>query len=989
MGMCDDMNIAETYEKNRKALNEYRWFRQTNSSLPKCEEIKLEKIPTELIRRSDVLERPFFLDLEKPLLLKSEYNTYHIEYVVDNVRKSERYGGDNHVYLWYEKIEELVALLCVFDIRVELEEEKLFFLIGEDALNKYYPFDFKREVGIDYESMPVQSFCVEEIKRLIIDNPTDWYSGNIFMAGILDGHPNLLTMKGFGCSGFPLIYETVFMGRGVFESKEYVETCYASHIVKEFKSMFYSRFSDDGIIYPVPDWEKFWKLLDKKISGGAYTPGNWLRAMFISYAEVLWGVRNSRIAPVIRITSHYNGRKILEGERIPFFEEFRYIRQIEIVRNSIMRIASRINTYITSQKTINRPLVNWYFDIVVRDTYIPECQRHYGPKWILPIEDTPNRRSIRFEDLKLYPEDSLGTLCAFLDIPFDETMWYTTVNGKRSAYFSPGVNENVDDYNPRPAKDYKPDIMSDRDIYRLELLYKQELDTFGYKYHRYDGKDYSKEEIRAFFLESFRFEDKIYNRKLLETLPLWKERLHENVNYRLSHGFDETEEGYPLVPVLPLDIETGINNFLEYGGIITDKDVARVHIPPKSHDTKSKDIEKLFSDDSITELYKQIQAEKDYFENELLSIEDDIVHKYKKLYLYGAGTDGIQIAKRLITILDKEEMSFIDRDESKYGKCIGEKLLCHPVATAYGASKDTMILITASSVVDDIVNDLSSEENQTEDRLKNVVIQDRYCVVYSKLKAKDFLISNYIIVKEAFETLEDATSKYYLYKMIWDINYQNEIGKILSFPAYEDNVEINRILGKYFDNRTNRTSTTIVCGFFTEDILRDIVYVLKLDNNVVIYEGNRLFAEYLKKRYKKEINNKKIFIKNVVPDSIDYRVFLDKYDGGFGHYGYLDYISDDSVICEKIDNYYDENNEYVGTIVVSLDNASTNALMGMKNTIKNNCPIILLQCGGHPYAAPDEYVWHVISLINSWELGYHFAIRYLPRKRYWLIAYTC
>lgn len=48
------MDTLETYEKNRKALNEYRWFRQTNSSLPKYEEIKLEKIPTELIRRSDV-----------------------------------------------------------------------------------------------------------------------------------------------------------------------------------------------------------------------------------------------------------------------------------------------------------------------------------------------------------------------------------------------------------------------------------------------------------------------------------------------------------------------------------------------------------------------------------------------------------------------------------------------------------------------------------------------------------------------------------------------------------------------------------------------------------------------------------------------------------------------------------------------------------------------------------------------------------------------
>ncbi len=48
-----------------------------------------------------VIDRYFFRDLDKPVLARDVFSQYQLEYLNDNVRKSEWVGRENHIYLHY------------------------------------------------------------------------------------------------------------------------------------------------------------------------------------------------------------------------------------------------------------------------------------------------------------------------------------------------------------------------------------------------------------------------------------------------------------------------------------------------------------------------------------------------------------------------------------------------------------------------------------------------------------------------------------------------------------------------------------------------------------------------------------------------------------------------------------------------------------------------------------------------------------------------
>ena len=104
-----DKNFQDIYDKNLQALNQYRFF--LNDNLPT--EINFDfditedyfsyctnnnatiKIPID----SSTTKQRFFSDLDKQILVKNEFNLFSWQYLYDNVRKSEDYGDDNHIYV--------------------------------------------------------------------------------------------------------------------------------------------------------------------------------------------------------------------------------------------------------------------------------------------------------------------------------------------------------------------------------------------------------------------------------------------------------------------------------------------------------------------------------------------------------------------------------------------------------------------------------------------------------------------------------------------------------------------------------------------------------------------------------------------------------------------------------------------------------------------------------------------------------------------------
>ena len=140
--------------------------------------------------KEPVISRNFFKDLEKPILANDVYSQYELEYLTDNVRKSEFIGRENHIYLHYTDWAAFCSYLVCLDMRPLLKERKIVFLI-EDQVSQY-PIDFKARFHIDYSKYPVKPVGVQEINRLIWHVQFSCGNGGDFFNEVFDSHPNLL-----------------------------------------------------------------------------------------------------------------------------------------------------------------------------------------------------------------------------------------------------------------------------------------------------------------------------------------------------------------------------------------------------------------------------------------------------------------------------------------------------------------------------------------------------------------------------------------------------------------------------------------------------------------------------------------------------------------------------------------------------------------------------------------------------------------------------
>ena len=77
--------------------------------------------------RHEVISRNFFRDLEKPILAADVFSQYELEYLNDNVRKSEWVARENHIYLHYTSWPVFCAYLQVLDLQVLLKDKKIVF----------------------------------------------------------------------------------------------------------------------------------------------------------------------------------------------------------------------------------------------------------------------------------------------------------------------------------------------------------------------------------------------------------------------------------------------------------------------------------------------------------------------------------------------------------------------------------------------------------------------------------------------------------------------------------------------------------------------------------------------------------------------------------------------------------------------------------------------------------------------------------------------
>ena len=511
----NEKKLRERYQRNCRALRRYRYcFRK---EFPAFEELPFRFFPfdekgylpyyPEKKRFGDyvnfndtIIDRYFFKDLDKPILAEDVFSQYHLEYLNDNVRKSEWVGKENHIYLYYSDWLVFCTHLQCLDLGNLLQDQKLVFLFEEEKAQ--YPIDFKERFGIDYSQYSVKPIGVREVNKLIWHTQLATHNGGDFFNEILFGHPNLLALDSIMMESMEkMIRET---RQNWKKNKDRLTKAPAYPLLEHIKE---PTEKDFFVAYYLTQ-----KICNKYDPTSRIVPALLFQPHFPNMIYEIHNTDNGKLGTLY--SEQYE-----EIRKSPLFTGFKYIKTFTPMR--------RITT---SYAATNR-YVYWQalHEIGEGDNQmIPDVLgvRILNRSFMVDVWDRLYRDSVlvRFEDGKLNPKATFTALAEFLDIPYTESMTYcSTLRGINvPAVDAKGAYGGFD---TTPVYNTYDDFSDDADRALLEYCMKDAYQFYGYDFHYYNGEpvddDWVEEKAKGsthfdgFVQETF---EMVLNRMFLEDL---------------------------------------------------------------------------------------------------------------------------------------------------------------------------------------------------------------------------------------------------------------------------------------------------------------------------------------------------------------------------------------------------------------------------------------------------------------------------------------
>ena len=404
-----------------------------------------------------VIDRYFFRDLDKPVLARDVFSQYQLEYLNDNVRKSEWVGRENHIYLHYTDWTTFCAYLQCLELRPLLSEKKLVFLMEGEI--EQYPIDFHARFGIDYAQYPVRPIGIGEVTRMIWHTQLAAHNGGDFFNEIFYGHPNLLS------------YESIMF----------------DHIQK-------------AVAEVKTNWRKLdWLTprLRRQLSQLKHpSEKDFLVALFLNRQDISGSLdHGSRIAPALFFQPHFSnmiydireselkGAPMLYSEQYeairtsPLFHGFRYIKTFTPMRRITTSYAASVRFMldreaqgeevkvvpdVLAERLVNRSFMVDQWDRLYRDSVL-----------------------VRFEDGKLNPRATFTALAEFLDLPYTESMTYCS---SRKGIDPESRKGNARGFDPATVYRTYDEFANDEERAFLEYFLRDAYEYYGYDFHYYQGE---------------------------------------------------------------------------------------------------------------------------------------------------------------------------------------------------------------------------------------------------------------------------------------------------------------------------------------------------------------------------------------------------------------------------------------------------------------------------------------------------------------------
>ena len=424
--------------------------------------------------------RNFFKDLEQPILAENVFSQYELEYLNDNVRKSEYIGRENHIYLHYPDWPAFCAYLQCLNMRPLLEGGKIVFLIGDEI--GQYPIDFKARFGIDYSQNPVKPVGLGEINKIIWHTQLSTHNGGDFFNEIFDAHPNLLPLP------------SIMMDNVEESVKNWKEALSSAKGSKEAKQEFLRQKGANTWV--IQELCGIQDPSDKDIFAAIYLSNKTITKFLDPTA---------RIAPAVFFQPHFpnivydlnvdrKDRTALHSEvydktvSSPIFRGFKYIKTFTPMRRFTTSHGATVkfmyNSALEGAEKRKKGEEKGKAVAVVPDAV---TQRVLNRSFMIDWQDRLYTDSVlvRFEDGKLNPRATFTALAAFLDLPYTESMTYCSLNGEIDpeslagndlGFSTAALYRTYDEYTNDAERTY------------IEYFLRDAYEYYGYGFQYYDGQ---------------------------------------------------------------------------------------------------------------------------------------------------------------------------------------------------------------------------------------------------------------------------------------------------------------------------------------------------------------------------------------------------------------------------------------------------------------------------------------------------------------------
>jgi len=433
------------------------------------------------------ITRNFFHDLENPVLAEDVYSQYELEYLNDNVRKSEYVARENHIYLHYTDWGTFCAHLQVLNLRPMLKEEKLVFLIGNEI--EMYPIDFKERYGLDYSRFTLKPVGIREVKRLIWHAQLSYHNGGDFFNEILDSHPNLLAVPSIMMEKVEAKMDEF---REIAANADKLSAVRAAGVSEEMAGLVLElrtmrgRTDKDLLVTSFLSDDRITKSLDP---AARIVPALFLQPHFGSMSYHLTVDKQDRTV--------LSSKQYEAIQNSPIFQNFKYIKtfapirrvttsygaSVRFMQNNVLRYQEERLTEEEEDPDKKIPVVdNALIDRVVNRSYLVDPEDRLNMDSIL----------VRFEDAKLNPKATFNALAAFLDLPVTESMSYCSLYGKRNP-----VSMEGNDLGFSTAAVYRTydEYANDTERAFIEYFMRDVYEAYGYDFHYYDGQPVDEERL--------------------------------------------------------------------------------------------------------------------------------------------------------------------------------------------------------------------------------------------------------------------------------------------------------------------------------------------------------------------------------------------------------------------------------------------------------------------------------------------------------------